>query len=138
MSIKAKGDDLYAEGQGRQANCTLMGYISMNTMTRMIAVIFAATIFVSSYNSWADDSGFYTQWQLDRLFQPTQQDLDLEQDGEVFIYSGIKDDEITRAMDQFYDRISSMMFVDTIRMDNESNPSINPETDEEEIDDDGC
>jgi hypothetical protein len=53
-------------------------------------------------------------WQRERLFYPTAQQLAHEQQGSVFIYDGLTDRDIQAAMDRQFDRVGSMMFVHTV------------------------
>lgn len=49
-------------------------------------------------------------WQERRLFQPTTQQLQQERQGQVFIYDGLEQDTVQKAMDANFDRIQNMMF----------------------------
>lgn len=59
----------------------------------------------------------YGECQLERLLQPTQQDLALEDAARVYIYDGLKDSGIEHAMEAQFDRVANMMFVRTIVTD---------------------
>lgn len=76
-------------------------------------------------------------WQINRLFHPTATQLVREQQGSVFIYGGLTDRDIERAMDQAFDRIGSMMFINVVATDDSGTPT-SPTTDVETNDDDGC
>lgn len=63
----------------------------------------------------ADDDQAIHDWQMQMLLEPTPAQLDMEQRKKrVFIYSRIRDSDISRAMDQQFDRIEHMMFVNTL------------------------
>ena len=59
----------------------------------------------------------YGECQLERLLQPTEQDLALEDAARVYIYDGLKDSGIEYAMEAQFDRVANMMFVRTIATD---------------------
>jgi hypothetical protein len=68
------------------------------------------------------------QWQQRRLLEPTPAELAGEQSGRVFIYDGVRDTTVDRALDEQFDRIQSMMFIRT--------KQTNPEGEVVEYDDD--
>lgn len=53
------------------------------------------------------------QWQLRRLVEPTQRERTHERRGNVYIYDGLADREVDRALDTQFDRIEYMMFLGT-------------------------
>ena len=72
------------------------------------------------------------------LFNPPASQLDLEKRGRIVIYDGLRDTQITQAMDTQFDRIQSMMFVRTIATDAEGEILRDEETDTIVVEDDGC
>jgi hypothetical protein len=76
------------------------------------------------------------QWQKQMLFAPTDQQLQLEQQGRVLIYSGIKSADIVLAMDSYFERIDNMMFINTVQTNKDGEPIIDSDTGEPVIDDD--
>jgi hypothetical protein len=54
------------------------------------------------------------QWQLEMVFHPSPQQLAMERKGRVMIYSGLRDTDVRRALDEQWDRVESMMFIRTI------------------------
>jgi len=56
----------------------------------------------------------FQRWQERRLFQPTPREAQKDLTGHIFIYEGIRDVDVDRAMDLAFDRIEAMMFVGTI------------------------
>ena len=52
-------------------------------------------------------------WQLDRLYNPSNALLAAECRGRVTIYDGLDVDDVEHAMDGQFERIDSMMFVRT-------------------------
>ena len=67
-------------------------------------------------------------WQLNRLFNPDTAELRQEQRDTVFIYAGLTDRDVSRALDENFDRIESMMFTGIILTDNQGLPIKDPET----------
>lgn len=76
--------------------------------------------------------------QLRRLFEPTPADLRQEQVGKVYIYEGLTDADIARAMDEAFDRVDSMMFIRVPVTDDKGEVVKDPETGENVVQDDGC
>lgn len=63
----------------------------------------------------ADDGQAIQEWQLRMLLEPTPTQLEMEQRKQtVFIYSRMKDSDISRAMEEQFGRVQHMMFVNTL------------------------
>lgn len=77
-------------------------------------------------------------WQEKLLFNPPDSQLKAEQHGRIMIYDGLKDTQISKAMDTQFDRIESMMFVRTIVTDDEGEAVHDIETGQVIVEDDGC
>ena len=77
-------------------------------------------------------------WQEKMLFNPSASQLELEKRGRVMIYDGLKDTQVTEAMDTQFDRIQSMMFVRTVATDPEGEILRDKETGDVVVEDDGC
>ena len=75
--------------------------------------------------------------QLARLFHPTANTLEAEQQGRVHTYSGLYDTDVERAMDEQFDRIDAMVFVRTVVTAN-NEPVVDDETGELLTEDDDC
>jgi len=73
-----------------------------------------------------------------RLFDPTAGELAAEHGGRIYIYEGLRDTDIERAMEQHFDRIENMMFIRTIKTDEKGAVKRDAATGEIEIEDDGC
>jgi len=85
--------------------------------------------------AWAGGDADYA-WQQQMLFEPSQQQLQQEKLGRVFIYDGIKSVDIDLAMDSNYDRIGNMMFVNTVWTSSDGEPLTDPYTGQPIVDDD--
>jgi hypothetical protein len=77
-------------------------------------------------------------WQEKMLFNPSASQLKLEERGRVMIYEGLKDTQVTQAMDTQFDRIQSMMFVRTVATDPKGEVLRNKETGDVVVENDGC
>ena len=78
-------------------------------------------------------------WQVKMLFDPTPAQLEMEQTrSRIMIYHGLKDVEVTSAMDGQFDRIEHMMFTGTVATDSQGKVLIDEETGEPVVEDDGC
>jgi hypothetical protein len=74
------------------------------------------------------DEDKYRNWQLNRLFNPDERQLTEERKGRVYIYDGLRDSDIRRALDEQFGRLESMMFIGTIITDEEGEPRKDKET----------
>jgi hypothetical protein len=84
------------------------------------------------------DSRAIDEWQRSRLFRPPPQVAQDEGERQVFIYEGMLESDIDKAMDAQFDRIDTMMFIRTIHTDKSGDPVRNSETGEVVVQDDGC
>lgn len=55
------------------------------------------------------------EYQFRRLMQPTPGELAGEEKGRVFIYERMQDKQVDTALDENFDRMDSMMFINTQR-----------------------
>lgn len=83
-----------------------------------------------------DDSMY--GWQLSLLFEPSPAQLKVEDRGRVVIYDSLRSSDIERAMDEQFDRVDNMMFVNTIITDTQGMPIMDPDTGVAMVEDDGC
>jgi hypothetical protein len=86
----------------------------------------------------AFSDSLYSRWQMQRLLQPGQAQLQAEQKGKVFIYQGLRDKEVDRVVHKQFDRLQAMMFVDTIMTDEQGQPKRDPSSGDVMYEDDGC
>ena len=107
-------------------------------MNRIInnVLIILATSSVFSQSTLADDP--QQSWQLSLLFNPGDHQHEMGRRGRVFIYDGLRDTVIEQALDEQYDRIEGMMFVNTVVTDDDGVPLTDPETGEVLVENDGC
>jgi len=105
----------------------------MGTVTRMTLLAIAATSMLTT-NVQAELLDWYKQ----QLFEPSSQQLAMEQNGRIMIYDGLRDKDVQRALDEQFDRVESMMFTGTIVTDESGEPAINRETGEVLVENDGC
>jgi hypothetical protein len=49
--------------------------------------------------------------ELRRLFEPTPAERRAERAGRIYIYEGLREDDVERALREQFDRASSMMFI---------------------------
>lgn len=78
------------------------------------------------------------EWQLEMLFEPSDQQLELEKRGRVMIYSGLQDTDIERAMRQQFGRVGSMMFIRTVVTDKQGEVERDQASGAPIVQDDGC
>ena len=83
----------------------------MNAMrhTRAVALVLASVL----GSAQAAETASATDWQLALLFNPSEQQLKVEEKGRVVIYDGLKSTDVEKAMEQEFERIEHMMFIRT-------------------------
>jgi hypothetical protein len=77
-------------------------------------------------------------WQLSLLFSPGDHQLQVEDRGRVMIYDGLLDADVSRALDEQFERVEHMMFTNTIITDGSGEPARDPETGLLLVEEDGC
>jgi hypothetical protein len=73
-----------------------------------------------------------------RLFEPTAAELQEEAAGRIYIYDGLSETDIGRAMEEEFERIESMMFIRVKKTDEDGEVIKDPDTGEALVEDDGC
>lgn len=76
--------------------------------------------------------------ELRRLFEPSAGELQDEANGRTYIYDGLRDTDIERAMEEQFERVDNMMFIRVKPTDEKGEVLKNKETGEELVEDDGC
>jgi len=76
--------------------------------------------------------------ELRRLFEPTKAERAEEEKGQIYIYEGVRDTDVQRALDEEFERVQNMMFIRTIKTDDEGEAERDPHTGDVEVEDDGC
>ena len=76
--------------------------------------------------------------ELRRLFEPTPSELRAERAGRIYIYEGLKEDDIVRAMQEQFDRVNSMMFIRVQPTPVARDPGQGGESTQVSYQDDGC
>jgi hypothetical protein len=77
-------------------------------------------------------------WQQRRLDNPTKLELQWERNNHVMIYESMKDYEVEHALDNHFDRVESMMFINTGITDESGNQLKDPKTGKVITEADGC
>jgi hypothetical protein len=77
-------------------------------------------------------------WQRKVLFNPTAGQIEREKHGHVFIYEGLTEADIERALESQFNRVESMMFIRTVVANDQGMPELSAETKEVYYEDDGC
>jgi hypothetical protein len=72
-----------------------------------IALVFAGSLLLSPLARAAD----LRDTELRRLFEPTAAELRAEQAGRIYIYEGLQQADIARALSEQFTRVNSMMFI---------------------------
>jgi hypothetical protein len=85
--------------------------------------------------AWAAD---VREIEMRRLFEPTQSELREEADGRIYIYDGLRDKDVERALEEEFDRVDSMMFIREKKTDETGRVMKDPATGKDVVGDDGC
>jgi leucyl aminopeptidase (aminopeptidase T) len=102
--------------------------------TVLTALVVIATLFGSGLAAAADVS----EIELRRLLDPTEAELAAEAEGRIYIYDGLTDRDIQRALNEEFERVENMMFVRTRKTDPDGALKRNKDTGAVEVEDDGC
>lgn len=97
-----------------------------------------ASLVIAPVPAALSDDTLLESWQLNRLFNPDSAELHQEQRDTVFIYAGLTDRDVSRALDENFDRIESMMFIRTVVTNEQGDPKIDPDTGKTVTEDNDC
>ena len=75
--------------------------------------------------------------ELRRLFEPTTAEQRAERSGRIYIYEGLRESDVARAMAEQFDRVDSMMFIRVQRPVQQTEPK-SKEPVEYQTQNDGC
>ena len=73
-----------------------------------------------------------------RLFEPTEAERAAEAEGRIYIYDGLTDRDVQRALDDEFERVDSMMFIRTRKTDEDGRIKRDEDTGAVELEGDGC
>jgi len=76
--------------------------------------------------------------ELRRLFDPTEAEVASEAEGRIYIYDGLTDVDVQRALNEEFDRVEHMMFIRTQKTDAKGEVKRDAQTGAVEHEDDGC
>jgi hypothetical protein len=76
--------------------------------------------------------------ELRRLFEPTPAEQRAEASGRIYIYEGLRETDVARAMEEEFDRVESMMFIRIKKTDETGETLKDPDTGDALVEDDGC
>jgi hypothetical protein len=110
-------------------------YTSFDSRARRSSVLLCSVLMC--YSAVAA-SGDVEEIELRRLFEPTMAERADEAGGRIYIYDGVRDRDIRRAMDEEFERVDSMMFIRTRKTDTDGNIERDQQTGEVMVEDDGC
>lgn len=110
-------------------------YTEVQVVGRLFVAAMLAALVLSTPAAAAAD---VAEIELRRLFEPTEAELAAESKGRIYIYDGLRDVDIQRALDQEFERVESMMFIRSRKTDESGKVERNPQTGEEVVEDDGC
>lgn len=75
------------------------------------AILLAATVIGAPIFSPLAQAKDLRDIELRRLFEPTPAEVQAEQQDRVYIYEGLKEEDIARALREQFRRVDSMMFI---------------------------
>jgi hypothetical protein len=106
-------------------------------MNRIVINVIFILSMAFTHSAIAEDNP-QESWQLSLLFNPSNLQYEMERRGRIFIYDGLLDSDIEKALDEQYDRIEGMMFINTVVTNDNGVPLKDPETGELVVENDGC
>ncbi|MCI0505537.1 MAG: hypothetical protein L0Z73_05440 [Gammaproteobacteria bacterium] len=95
---------------------------------RVLLIITCLSLCTSVTASYGEDTDLMYEFQLEQLMDPSEEQMQLEKDGYVFIYDGLKESDIQLVLDKHYNRMGSMMFINVIWTDEAGNPIVDTDS----------
>jgi hypothetical protein len=83
-------------------------------------------------------AGDVRDMELRRLFDPTQAEIASEAEGRIYIYDGLTERDVQRALNEAFEWVENMMFIRTRQTDEDGEVKRNSDTGQVEYEDDGC
>lgn len=112
---------------------------SIATMTAFFVMSFSGIAQASDEQSIVDlallDAA--DKWQMNRLFEPTDNQRQKENQGQIMIYDSLRDTTVKQALDNNFERIENMMFTRVVITDEDGQPKTD-EAGNQVVEDDGC
>lgn len=115
-----------------------MDKINQNILSGFINPLLLCVIFIVLLLGLQGPVVAGDNWQEEMLFKPSASQQKLEKRGRIIIYDGLKDTQISQAMDTQFDRVQSMMFIRTVATDSEGEIQRDKKTGDKVVEDDGC
>lgn len=118
-----------------------------SSLARLCRVVLGGLLIVASTATTADnaktdntkaDNDGISAIELRRLLEPTPAEIVQEEQGRIYIYDGLRDTDIERAMSEEFGRIDHMMFIRVRKTDADGEILRDKATGEAIVDDDGC
>jgi hypothetical protein len=105
-------------------------------MNKVTGALTTSLIAVSLYNGAAQAD--LNDWYMQQLFEPSENQLAMEQRGRIMIYDGMRDRDVQRALHEQFDRVEAMMFTGTVVTDEKGEPARDEKTGKIIVENDGC
>jgi hypothetical protein len=105
---------------------------------RATTLLTTTVLLFGALNAVVSPASAANAWQEKQLYQPSEQQLAREESGAVTILSGFTDREVVAALDQQFDRVEHMMFINTVVTDHSGEAKQDEDTGKPVVEDDGC
>jgi len=96
------------DGEGRREGRNCEGEAIMKSNRNIVVALALGCLVLATAVPAAQ-----RDWQTTMLHNPSAAQLKMEQRGRVFIYDGLQEAEVDRAMDTQFGRVDTMMFIRT-------------------------
>lgn len=110
----------------------------MDTQKLRLKALCATLIRILTFVQLAHAEMDNHSWQYNMLWNPSDHQLQREQEGKIMIYHGLTDKTVENVMDSKFSRMSSMMFTGVVITDQYGDALIDPVTSEVVVEEDGC
>jgi len=113
-----------------------MKYENTNRLRGVLMLLALIVLFAASFS--IPEAHAAGPWQDARLYKLSNYQLDREKRELVTIYSGFTDTQVERVLDNQFDHVQYMMFVNTVITSPDGKPKRDKATGEVQTEDDGC